>query len=204
MPCSMRKAESPTAKACKSPTRASDIKDGWIEVDQHFQTSVPHIFAVGDLIGRPALASTGMEQGRAAVLYAFGGEKQVMAENLPMAVYTIPEISYVGKTEKEVQKENIPYIIGRAYFKDSARGQIIGDAQGMLKLIVDTRNEKLLGVHIVGEQASELVHIGQLVMNLNGTVRDLISNVFNYPTLAECYKLAALDCTHQLERRKAT
>ena len=179
-----------------------NIKDGWIEVNQHFQTNVPHIFAVGDLIGRPALASTGMEQGRAAVLYAFGGGEQEMAENLPMAVYTIPEISYVGKTEKEVQKENIPYIIGRAYFKHSARGQIIGDAQGMLKLIVDTRNEKLLGVHIVGEQASELVHIGQLVMNLNGTVRDLVSNVFNYPTLAECYKLAAVDCTHQLEQRK--
>ncbi len=174
----------------------------WIDVNQHFQTSVPHIFAVGDLIGRPALASTGMEQGRAAVLYAFGGAQHVTADNLPMAVYTIPEISYVGKTEKEVQQENIPYLIGRAYFKDSARGQIIGDAQGLLKLIVDARNEKLLGVHIVGEQASELVHIGQLVMNLGGTVRDLISNVFNYPTLAECYKLAALDCTHQLEQRK--
>lgn len=179
-------------------------KDGWIEVNQYFQTSVPNIFAVGDLIGRPALASTGMEQGRAAVLHAFGGEKHVTAENLPMAVYTIPEISYVGKTEKEVQLENIPYLVGRAYFKDSARGQIIGDAQGLLKLVVDTRNEKLLGVHIVGEQASELIHIGQLVMNLNGTVHDLVSNVFNYPTLAECYKLAALDCTHQLEQRKAS
>jgi NAD(P) transhydrogenase len=178
-------------------------EDGWIEVNQHFQTSVPHIFAVGDLIGRPALASTGMEQGRAAVLYAFEGERHVTAENLPMAVYTIPEISYVGKTEKEVQQENIPYVVGRAYFKDSARGQIIGDAQGMLKLVVDARNEKLLGVHIVGEQASELVHIGQLVMNLNGTVRDLVSNVFNYPTLAECYKLAALDCTHRLEQQKS-
>lgn len=192
----------PNSEGLKVANAGIDIKDGWITVDQHFQTSVPHIFAVGDLIGRPALASTGMEQGRAAVLYAFGGGKQEMAENLPMAVYTIPEISYVGKTEKEVQKENIPYIIGRAWFKHSARGQIIGDAQGMLKLIVDTRNEKLLGVHIVGEQASELVHIGQLVMNLNGTVRDLVSNVFNYPTLAECYKLAAVDCTHQLEQRK--
>jgi len=192
----------PNSEGLKVANAGIIAKDGWIEVGQHFQTSVPHIFAVGDLIGRPALASTGMEQGRAAVLYAFGGEKQVMAENLPMAVYTIPEISYVGKTEKEVQRENIPYIIGRANFKDSARGQIIGDAQGMLKLIVDTRNEKLLGVHIVGEQASELVHIGQLVMNLNGTVRDLIANVFNYPTLAECYKLAALDCTHQLEQQK--
>jgi len=174
--------------------------DGWIDVNQHFQSSVPHIFAVGDLIGRPALASTGMEQGRAAVMYAFGGEMHVTAENFPMAVYTIPEISYVGKTEKEIQKDNIPYVVGRAYFKDSARGQIIGDANGLLKLIVDTRNEKLLGVHIVGEQASELVHIGQLVMNLKGTVGDLVKNVFNYPTLAECYKLAALDCVHQLEK----
>jgi len=178
-----------------------DAKDGWIAVNEHFQTSVPHIFAVGDLIGRPALASTGMEQGRAAVLYAFGGEQHITAENMPMAVYTIPEISYVGRNEKEVKQENIPYVIGRAYFKDSARGQINGDAQGLLKLIVDGRNEKLLGVHIVGEQASELIHIGQLVMNLNGTVRDLVANVFNYPTLAECYKLAALDCLHQLKQQ---
>ena len=176
--------------------------DGWIAVNQNFQTSVPHIFAVGDLIGRPALASTGMEQGRAAVLYACGGETHVAAENFPMAVYTIPEISYVGKTEHEVQQESIPYVVGRANFRDSARGQIIGDAQGLLKLVVDARNEKLLGVHIVGEQASELIHIGQLVMNLKGSVRDLVSNVFNYPTLAECYKLAALDCTHQLEQQK--
>lgn len=172
------------------------VEDGWIGVNADFQTNVPHIYAVGDLIGRPALASTGMEQGRAAVLHAFGGETHVTAENLPMAVYTIPEISYVGKTEQDVIKARIPYVIGRAYFKDSARGQIIGDAQGLLKLIVDARNEKLLGVHIVGEHASELVHIGQLVMNLGGTVRDLISNVFNYPTLAECYKIAALDCVH--------
>jgi NAD(P) transhydrogenase len=174
-------------------------KAGWLDVNDHFQTSVPHIFAVGDLIGRPALASTGMEQGRAAVLHAFGGEEHVTAENLPMAVYTIPEISYVGQTEKEVQQRGIPYLVGRAYFKDSARGQIIGDNQGMLKLIVDARTEKLLGVHIVGEQASELIHIGQLVMNLNGSVRDLVKNVFNYPTLAECYKLAALDCVHRLQ-----
>lgn len=175
------------------------VQDGWISVNKHFQTSVPHIFAVGDMIGRPALASTGMEQGRAAVLYAFDGETHVAAENLPMAVYTIPEISYVGKTEKEVRQANIPYVLGHALFKDSARGQIIGDAQGLLKLIVDARDEKLLGVHIVGEQASELIHIGQLVMNLKGTVHDLVANVFNYPTLAECYKLAALDCLQQLK-----
>jgi NAD(P) transhydrogenase len=143
-----------------------------------------------------------MEQGRAAVLFAFDGEKHATAENLPMAVYTIPEISYVGKTEKEVQQDNLSYVVGRAYYKDSARGQIIGDAQGLLKLIVDASTEKLLGVHIVGEQASELVHIGQLVMNLKGSVHDLVANVFNYPTLAECYKLAALDCIHQLNQHK--
>jgi len=179
-------------------------QEGWIAVNQDFQTSTPHIFAVGDLIGRPALASTGMEQGRAAVLYAFGGKKHVTAENMPMAVYTIPEISYVGKTESEVLQENLSYVVGRAYFKDSARGQIIGDGQGLLKLVVNADNKKLLGVHIVGEQASELIHIGQLVMNLNGTVRDLVSNVFNYPTLAECYKLAALDCLHQMEHGSDT
>ncbi|MDD4928910.1 MAG: Si-specific NAD(P)(+) transhydrogenase [Gallionella sp.] len=194
----------PNSEGLKVERAGISAKDGWIEVNQHFQTSVPHIFAVGDLIGRPALASTGMEQGRAAMLYAFGGELHVSAENLPMAVYTIPEISYVGKTEREVQQENIAYVVGRANFRDSARGQIIGDAQGLLKLIVDARNEKLLGVHIVGEQASELVHIGQLVMNLKGTVRDLVANVFNYPTLAECYKLAALDCLHQLEQKAQT
>ena len=188
----------PNSSGLNSELAGIMSKDGWIEVNQHYQTSVPHIFAVGDLIGRPALASTGMEQGRLAVLYAFDGEKHAPAENLPMAVYTIPEISYVGKTEKEVQLDKHSYVVGRAYFKDSARGQIIGDAQGLLKLIVDSNSAKLLGVHIVGEQASELVHIGQLVMNMKGTVHDLVSNVFNYPTLAECYKLAALDCIHQL------
>jgi len=176
------------------------LDNGWIKVNEDFQTSVPHIYAVGDLIGRPALAATGMEQGRAAVLHAFGGEQHVMAENLPMAVYTIPEISWVGQTEREVRKQDIPCVVGRAHFKDSARGQIIGDAHGLLKLVVHAGDEKLLGVHIVGEQASELIHIGQLVMNLNGSVRDLVANVFNYPTLAECYKLAALDCMHQLDR----
>jgi len=194
----------PNSTGMKVEQAGIALDKGWVTVNAQFQTSVPHIYAVGDLIGRPALASTGMEQGRTAVLHAFGGAEQRSAENLPMAVYTIPEISYVGKTEKEVQLENIPYVVGRAYFKHSARGQIIGDAHGLLKLVVDARTEKLLGVHIVGEQASELVHIGQLVMNLNGSVRDLISNVFNYPTLAECYKLAALDCTHQLEHRSAS
>ncbi len=192
----------PNSEKLRVSNAGINAKDGWIDVNRHFQTSLPHIFAVGDLIGRPALASTGMEQGRAAVLYAFGGKRHVTAENQPMAVYTIPEISYVGMTEKEAQLENVPYLVGRALFKDSARGQIIGDGQGLLKLVVNRQNEKLLGVHIVGEQASELIHIGQLVMNLDGSLRDLITNVFNYPTLAECYKLAALDCLHQLEQHE--
>ena len=183
----------PNSEGLKVANAGLDIKDGWITVDQHFQTSVPHIFAVGDLIGRPALASTGMEQGRAAVLYAFGGGKQEMAENLPMAVYTIPEISYVGKTEKEVQKENIPYIIGRAYFKHSARGQIIGDEDGLIKLLFNPDDRKLLGVHIIGSEATELIHIGQAVMIHGGKLDYFIDTVFNYPTLAETYKIAALN-----------
>ncbi len=176
------------------------MQDGWIEVNAHFQTSVPHIYAVGDLIGRPALASTGMEQGRIALLHACGGAQHATTRHLPMAVYTIPEISYAGLTEKEVQQQGIPFVVGRAQYKNTARGQIIGDAQGLLKLIVAARDEKLLGVHIVGEQASELIHIGQLVMKLGGTVRDLANNVYNYPTLAECYKLAAMDCVDRLEK----
>jgi NAD(P) transhydrogenase len=176
------------------------LHDGWIDVNPQFQTRVPHIYAVGDLIGRPALASTGMEQGRLALLHAYGGAEHATTQHLPMAVYTIPEISYVGMTEKEVQQAGIPFVVGRAQFKNTARGQIIGDAQGLLKLIVDARDETLLGVHIVGEQASELIHIGQLAMKFGGTVRDLANNVYNYPTLAECYKLAALDCVDGLGR----
>jgi NAD(P) transhydrogenase len=176
-----------------------ELDGGWIKVNDSFQSSVPHIYAVGDLIGRPALASTGMAQGRAAVIHAFSGETQVMAKNLPMAIYTIPELSWTGKTEKEAKAEGLDYVIGRGFFRESARGQIIGEANGMLKLIVDRKSEKLIGVHIVGEQASELIHIGQLVMSYDGTVRDLVENVFNYPTLAECYKLAALDCLQRLE-----
>ncbi len=176
------------------------VKDGWIEVSEHFQTSVPHIYAVGDLIGRPALASTGMEQGRMAVLHAFGEAPPAMPANLPMAVYTIPEISYVGRTEKELAAAGIDAVVGRGYFRESARGQIIGDVSGLLKLNVERGSRRLAGVHIVGEHASELIHIGQLLMNAGGTVDDLASNVFNYPTLAECYKLAALDCLQKLAR----
>jgi NAD(P) transhydrogenase len=182
------------------PERAGIALDqGWIAVNKHFQTSAPHIYAVGDLIGRPALASTGMEQGRAAAMHAISGTTQAMAENLPMAIYAIPEISWVGKTEKEAIAASLDYVVGRGYYRDSARGQIIGDCNGLVKLIVDAGSHRLIGVHIVGEQASELIHTGQLLMNFGGSVHDLANNVFNYPTLAECYKLAARDCLQKLE-----
>jgi len=188
----------PNATSLNTARAGIELDQGWITVNEHFQSSVPHIYAVGDLIGRPALASTGMEQGRAAVLHAFNGETQAMAKNLPMAIYAIPEISWVGKTEKEAKAEQLDYVVGRGYYKDSARGQIIGDCNGLVKLIVHTETHRLIGVHIVGEHASELIHTGQLLMNFDGTVHDLACNVFNYPTLAECYKLAAQDCLQRL------
>jgi len=172
--------------------------DGWITVNDHYQTSQPHIYAVGDLIGRPALASTGMEQGRMAVEHAFNVTKMELARNMPMAIYTIPELSSVGRTERELKAAGIEYVVGYGWFNRSARGQIIGDETGLLKINVNRQTRKIEGVHIVGESASELIHIGQLVMNLNGTVDDLVKNVFNYPTLAECYKMAAKDCLSKL------
>jgi len=175
-----------------------ELDHGWINVNEHFQTSVPNIYAVGDLIGRPALASTGMAQGRAAVMHAFDGLSEAMPANLPMAIYAIPEISWVGKTEKECRAEGVNFVVGRGYYNESARGQIIGDANGLVKLNVDAESHKLLGVHIAGEHASELIHTGQLLMNFGGSVHDLAANVFNYPTLAECYRLAALDCIEKL------
>jgi len=175
-----------------------DAVDGWISVNDYYQTSIPHIYAVGDLIGRPSLASTGMEQGRLAARHAFESTAPALAKNMPMAIYTIPELSSVGKTERQMKEAGINYVVGRGWFNKSARGQIIGDAAGLLKLNVNQQTRKIEGVHIVGESASELIHIGQLVMNLNGTVDDLVSNVFNYPTLAECYKHAAKDCLSKL------
>lgn len=190
----------PNSSYLKLDQAGVQVDGGWIGVNEFFQSSVPHIYAVGDLIGRPALAATGMEQGRIAVMHAFGEKAPKMADNMPMAIYTIPEISYVGKTEKELRAEGVDYVVGRGRFSDSARGQIIGEETGLLKLNVERATRKILGVHIVGESASELIHIGQLVMNLGGTVTDLVRNVFNYPTLAECYKLAALDCLAVLHR----
>jgi len=189
----------PNSQSLNTPKVGIELDKGWIAVNEDFQTSVPNIYAVGDLIGWPALASTGMEQGRAVVLHAFAGKTHAMPEHLPMAIYAIPEISWVGKTEKEAKKENIDYVVGRGHFKESARGQIIGDINGLVKLIVDAKSHKLIGVHIAGEHASELIHTGQMLMHFGGTVHDLVGNVFNYPTLAECYKLAALDCLENLK-----
>ncbi len=183
------------------PERAGVRMDarGWIEVDDCYRTNVPHIYAVGDLIGRPALAATGMEQGRVAAEHALCGRRPNPQRLMPMAIYTIPELSWVGRTEKELRRDGVDYVVGKAYFSQSARGQIVGDMGGFLKLNVARDDGRLLGVHIIGESASELIHIGQLVMNLGGRVQDLLDNVFNYPTLAECYKIAARACMRQLE-----
>ncbi len=171
---------------------------GWVRVNAQQQTAQPHIYIIGDLAGRPSLASTAMEQGRRAMNDAFGGPQSEAAELLPMAIYTIPELSYAGKTERELREQGADYVVGRARFAETARGQIIGADRGFMKLLVDRHQRSLLGVHIIGESASELVHVGQLVMLCHATVDVLAGSVFNYPTLAECYKTAALDCLRQL------
>ena len=173
-------------------------KRGRIEVNENFQTAIPNIYAVGDVIGFPSLASTSMEQGRMAASHAFGVEHQSIPELFPYGIYAIPEISTVGSNEEELTAAGIPYEIGKAYYKEIARGQIIGDTIGMLKLVFHRENHKLLGVHIIGEGASELIHIGQTVMAFGGTVDYFINTVFNYPTLAECYKTAAFDGVNRL------
>ena len=168
-------------------------KRGRIKVNEHYQTDVPNIYAVGDVIGFPSLASTSMEQGRMAASHAFGNDTDHFPELFPYGIYAIPEISTVGANEEDLTKEGIPYEVGKAYYKEIARGQILGDTIGMLKLIFHRENHKVLGVHIIGEGASELIHIGQTVMAFGGTVDYFINTVFNYPTLAECYKTAAFD-----------
>ncbi|MDQ7076110.1 MAG: Si-specific NAD(P)(+) transhydrogenase [Gammaproteobacteria bacterium] len=171
---------------------------GWVQVNDQYQTNLPHIYAVGDLIGPPALAATGMEQGRIAAIHACDASSKVAAKHLPMAIYTIPEVAWVGQTTAQLDKQGIKYVSGKGLYRETARGQIIGDNNGLLKVLVDCQSRKLLGVHIVGELASELIHIGQMVMNFDGSVDDLAEHVFNYPTLAECYKTAALACSNQL------
>jgi NAD(P) transhydrogenase len=171
---------------------------GRLVVDQQFRTSVEHIFAVGDVIGFPALAATSMDQGRLAAYHAFGEPANDMTALQPIGIYTIPEVSYVGATEAELTKDAVPYEFGVSRYRELARGQIAGDSHGMLKLLVSTDDRKLLGVHIFGSNATELVHIGQAVMGCGGTVDYLVDAVFNYPTFSEAYKTAALDVTNKL------
>jgi NAD(P) transhydrogenase len=173
---------------------------GRIKVDDDFRTSQPNIFAVGDVIGFPSLASVSMEQGRVAAGRAFGVPLVSKPLYYPYGIYTIPEISFIGKTEEQLTDEDVPYEVGVAYYREIARGQIRGDTTGRLKLIFHRETRLILGVHIIGEGASELLHIGQAVMILGGTVDYFIDTVFNYPTLAECYKAAAFNGLNKLSR----
>jgi NAD(P) transhydrogenase len=171
---------------------------GRLVVDHQYRTSVEHIFAVGDVIGFPALAATSMDQGRLAAYHAFGEPANDMTALQPIGIYTIPEVSYVGATENELTRDAVPYEFGVSRYRELARGQIAGDSHGMLKLLVCTDDRKLLGVHIFGSNATELVHIGQAVMGCGGTIDYLVDAVFNYPTFSEAYKVAALDVMNKL------
>ncbi|MGE5374102.1 MAG: Si-specific NAD(P)(+) transhydrogenase [Bacteroidota bacterium] len=174
-----------------------------IQVSDKYQTHVPSIYAAGDVIGFPALASTSMEQARVAVSHAFNFTyKEEMSSVVPLAVYAIPEISMVGLTEEECRSKQIPYLAGRGFFSRNPRGQIIGDMSGMIKLIFSPEDKKLLGAHIIGEQASELIHIAAHVMEVGGTIDTFIRSVYNYPTLSDLYKYAAYDGLGNWEKWK--
>ena len=172
---------------------------GRIKVDDDYRASAPHVYAVGDVIGFPALAATSMEQGRRAAYHACDEPVQTpMNDCQPIGIYTIPEISYVGKTEDELTEDSVPFEVGISRYRELARGAILGDSYGMLKLLVHSETKHLLGVHVFGTGATELVHIGQTVMGCGGTVDYLVDAVFNYPTLAESYKVAALDAMNKM------
>jgi NAD(P) transhydrogenase len=173
---------------------------GRIAVDSDYRTKQPNIYAVGDVIGFPSLASVSMEQGRIAAGLAFGSTLHSDPANYPYGIYTIPEISFVGKTEEQLTDEDAPYEVGVAYYREIARGQIRGDTTGRLKIIFHRETREVLGVHIIGEGASEILHIGQAVMILKGKMEYFINTVFNYPTLAECYKAAAFNGLNKLSR----
>ena len=166
---------------------------GRIQVNEHYQTSLPHIYAVGDVIGFPSLASSSMEQGRAAACHAFGVVVQHRPHLIPYGIDTVPEISMVGQNERQLIKQEVPYEIGIARYREIARGQILGDKVGMLKLLFHQNSRQILGVHAIGQGATELIHIGQTAMAFNGTIDHFIENTFNYPTLAECYRVAGLN-----------
>lgn len=175
----------------------ADVR-GRLAVNEHYQTTAPNIYAIGDVIGFPALASTSMEQGRMAACHMFGVPTHSVPELFPYGIFAIPEIAWVGASEEELTRRNVPYETGVARYREIARGQILGDRHGMLKLIVHIETRHILGVWCLGTQATELVHIGQAVMALGGTLEYFIDSVFNYPTLAECYKVAALDGYNKL------
>lgn len=171
---------------------------GRLRVDAHFRTAVPHIFAAGDVIGYPSLAATSSEQGRLAACAAFGVDSEPMATHFPIGIYAIPEISMVGAPEHELTSRKIPYETGVARYREIARGQILGDHSGMFKMLFHRADRRLLGIHCIGTGATELVHIGQAVLGLGGGLDYFLHTVFNYPTLAECYKVAALDASNKL------
>jgi NAD(P) transhydrogenase len=171
---------------------------GRIKVNENFQTTVPHIYAAGDVVGFPALASTSMEQGRVASCHMFGQKYEMFAELLPYGIYAIPEISIVGWTEEKLTEAGIPYEAGVAQYKEIARGQLLGDDIGMLKMLIHQETHTILGVHIIGTGATELIHIGQCAIAFKATVEYFVNTVFNYPTLAECYKVAALNGLNKL------
>ena len=171
---------------------------GKLLVNENFQTSIPHIYAAGDVIGFPALASTSMEQGRLASCHMFGKPGRMMPNLIPYGIYTIPEVSMVGYTEEQLTQNKVPYEVGLARYAELAKGQMLGDENGMLKLLFSTDSLKLLGVHVIGDRAAEIVHIGQVVLALGGTIEYFRDAVFNYPTLAEAYKVAALDGLNKL------
>jgi NAD(P) transhydrogenase len=174
---------------------------GYIEVDAHYQTKVPHVYAAGDLIGFPGLASTSMEQGRVAMTHAFGKKyQQKVSDLLPVGIYTIPEISSVGATEEELKAKGIAYAVGKTPLSENARANLVGEAVGFLKILAASKDGEILGVHCIGPHASELVHLGSAVMALGGTIHYFTQAVFNYPTLGEAYKYAAYDARAQMKR----
>jgi NAD(P) transhydrogenase len=172
---------------------------GRLKVDEQFRTTVPHVFAAGDVIGYPALAATSSEQGRLAACHMFGLKAEPMGANFPIGVYAIPEISMVGATEEELTRACVPYETGIARFREIARGQILGDDSGMFKMIFHREDRRLLGAHCIGTGATELIHIGQAVLGLGGGLDYFLKTVFNYPTLAECYKVAAFSAANKLQ-----
>jgi NAD(P) transhydrogenase len=173
-------------------------KRGRIAIDDAFRTAVPHIFAVGDVAGPPGLAATAMEQGRIATMTAFGEPIRSLPDLIPTGIYSVPEISFVGRTEQDLTEAAVPYVAGVARWSELAKGLMTGDTDGLLKLLVSTEDRKLLGVHVIGSGATDLVHIGQAVMGGEGTIDFLLTAVFNYPTFAESYKVAALDAMNRI------